>query len=80
MSRFTVGWVLCAFCVGFALAKPIHKHKSAAKLIVKRWDFFVNQDRKYNDFYFLTQGLQLLKVLAYMKLHVSVMILEEFLV
>jgi len=50
MSRFTVGWVLCALCVGFALAKPIRKYKSAAKLVVKRWDLFVNQDREYNDF------------------------------
>ena len=80
MSRFAVGWVLCALCVGFALAKPIRKHKSAAKLIVKRWDLFVNQDREYNDFFSLTQGLRLLRVLPYMKLHVSVLILEEFLV
>ena len=45
MHRFTVACVLFVVYVGLALAKPT-KHKSGAKKIDKRWDLFVNQDRK----------------------------------
>lgn len=46
MNRLTVGWVLIVLCMGLTLGKSI-KHKSVAKTIVKRWDLFVNEDRKY---------------------------------